>query len=95
MLRHLERVLHPRWPTPVEATKRLVGAVVVILSVGVHSDTPEQRHSRFGDCLDRACLYRDGSLLSIALLAAAIVLMLVTAAAWEMLAGAKWFIDFW
>ena len=58
MLRHLERVVHPRWPTPVEATKRLVGAVVVILSVGVHSDTPEQRHSRFGDCLDRACLYR-------------------------------------
>ena len=42
-----------------------------------------------------AYIEEDGLLLSIALLAAAIVLMLVTAAAWEMLAGAKWFIDFW
>src|SRR6202142_4563733 len=32
MLRFLERVVHPRWHTPLETTKRLVGAVVLILS---------------------------------------------------------------
>jgi hypothetical protein len=32
MLRYLEKVIHPRWPTPLEATKRLVGIVVVILN---------------------------------------------------------------
>ena len=33
VLRYLEKLIHPRWPTPFEATKRVVGAVVVILSV--------------------------------------------------------------
>ena len=32
LLRYLEKVVHPRWHTPLEATKRLVGAVVVVLS---------------------------------------------------------------
>jgi hypothetical protein len=32
VLRYLERVIHPRWHTPPEATKRLVGAIVVMLS---------------------------------------------------------------
>jgi hypothetical protein len=32
VLRYLEKVIHPRWPTPLEATKRLVGTVVVILN---------------------------------------------------------------
>jgi hypothetical protein len=29
---NLEKVIHPRSPTPFEATKRIVGTVVVILS---------------------------------------------------------------
>ena len=33
MLRYLEKFIHPRWPTPLEATKRLVGAVVVPLNI--------------------------------------------------------------
>ena len=32
VLRYFEKVIHPRWPTPFEATKRLVGTVVVILN---------------------------------------------------------------
>ena len=32
VLRYLEKMIHPRWPTPLEATKRLVGTVVVILN---------------------------------------------------------------
>jgi hypothetical protein len=32
LLRYLEKVVHPRWHTPLEATKRLVGTIVVVLS---------------------------------------------------------------
>lgn len=32
VLRYLERMIHPRWTTPLEATKRLVGIVVIMLS---------------------------------------------------------------
>ena len=32
VLRYFEKVIHPRWPTPFEATKRRVGTVVVILN---------------------------------------------------------------
>jgi len=32
VLGYLEKAIHPRWHTPIEATKRLVGAVVVLLS---------------------------------------------------------------
>ena len=33
VLRYLEKMIRPRWATPLEATKRLVGAVVVILNI--------------------------------------------------------------
>src|SRR5512144_1145943 len=33
VLRYLEKTIHPRWPTPLDATKRLVGAVVVLLNI--------------------------------------------------------------
>jgi hypothetical protein len=33
MLRYLERIIHPRWLTPFEATKRIVGGVVLLLGV--------------------------------------------------------------
>jgi hypothetical protein len=32
VLGYLEKVVHPRWHTPLEATKRLVGTIVVVLS---------------------------------------------------------------
>jgi hypothetical protein len=35
VLRYLEKVIHPRWPTPFEATKRFVGTVVAILSTSL------------------------------------------------------------
>ena len=42
-----------------------------------------------------AYLEEDGVLLSIALLAAVIVLAVATAAVWQMVVGAKWIIDLW
>jgi len=42
-----------------------------------------------------AYLEEDGVLLSIALLAAVIVLAVATAAIWQMVVGAKWIVDLW
>ena len=42
-----------------------------------------------------AYLEEDGVLLSIALLAGAIVLAVATAAIWQMVVGAKWIVDLW
>ena len=98
MLRYLERVVHPRWHTPLQATKRLVGAVVVILSatlVFIPIPLSNVIPALVIGLISLAYIEEDGVLLAIALLAAGIVLMLVTAAIWEMLAGAKWFIDLW
>jgi hypothetical protein len=33
VLRYLERAIHPRWHTPLELTKRVVGVVVLLLTV--------------------------------------------------------------
>jgi hypothetical protein len=40
VLRYLEQVIHPRWRTPREATKRIVGIAVLVLSVAVVTPIP-------------------------------------------------------
>jgi hypothetical protein len=96
ILGYLERVVHPRWHTPPEATKRLVGAVVVLLSatlVFIPIPLSNVVPALVIASISLAYIEEDGVLLSIALLAAGIVLTVATAAVWEMLAGAKWLID--
>lgn len=98
MLGYLETVVHPRWHTPLETTKRLVGAVVVILSatlVFIPIPLSNVIPALVIALISLAYIEEDGVLLSIALLAAAIVLTLVAGAIWEMLTGAKWIIDLW
>jgi len=97
ILGYLERVVHPRWRTPAEATKRLVGAVVVLLSatlvfipIPLSNEVPALEIA----LISLAYIEEDGVLLSVALLAAGIVLTVAAAAMWEMLAGAEWLIDF-
>jgi hypothetical protein len=75
VFRYLEKVGHPRWHTPLEATKRLVGTIVVVLSATL--------------------VFIPIPLLSIALLAAVIVLAVATAAVWQMVVGAKWITGLW
>lgn len=96
VLGHLERVVHPRWHTPAAAAKRLVGAVVVILSatlVFIPIPLSNEVPALVIALISLAYIEEDGVLLSIALLAAVMVLAVATAAAWEILAGAKWLID--
>jgi len=77
VLKYLETMIHPRWPTPLEATKRLVGTVVVILNTAVvfipiplGSVVPALVIA----LISLAYLEEDGLLLSIALLVASIML---------------------
>jgi hypothetical protein len=98
MLGYLERVVHPRWHTSPEATKRLVGAVVVILSatlVFIPIPLSNVVPALVIALISLAYIEGDGLLLSIALLAAVVVLVAATAALWEMLAGARWILDLW
>ena len=96
ILGYLERVVHPRWHTPAEATKRLVGAVVVLLSatlVFIPIPLSNEVPALVIALISLAYIEEDGVLLSVALLAAGIVLTVAAAAMWEMLAGAEWLID--
>jgi hypothetical protein len=98
VLSYLEKLVHPRWHTPFEATKRLVGAVVVILSATlVFLPIPLSNvvPALVIALISLAYLEEDGVLLLIALLAAAVVLTVATVAIWEMVVGAKWMINLW
>ncbi len=39
-LRYLERFIRPRWPTPFEATKRVIGGFVLLLGVCLLAPLP-------------------------------------------------------
>ena len=64
--------------------------------LAVHSTPPEQYCPRIGDRPDLVgYLEEDGLLLSVALLAAVIVLAVELAVVWQTVLGAKWIIGFW
>jgi hypothetical protein len=92
-LKSLEKFIYPRWRIPVEATKRLVGAVILILSAAmVFSPIPFSNvvPALVMALIALAYLEEDGVLLSVALLAAVIMLALASAAVWETVRGAEW-----
>jgi hypothetical protein len=94
----LEKLIHPRWPTPFEATKRLVGTVVVILNVALLV-TPIPLSNVVPALvialISLAYLEEDGVLLAIALLAAVSVLTVEFMAVWGTVLGAKWIVGLW
>ena len=98
VLRYLEKMVHPRWHTPPEATKRLVGAVVVMLSatlVFIPIPLSNVVPAAVIALIALAYIEEDGVLLSIAVVAAVIVLTLAIAAIWELMVGAKWIVGLW
>ena len=94
LLRYLEKMIHPRWHTPLEATKRLVGAVVIILdALIVLAPIPLTNvvPALVIALISLAYLEEDGLLLLIALLAAITVLAAASVAVWETVRGvANW-----
>ena len=96
VLRYLERVVHPRWHTPIEVTMRTVGAAVFLLSVTlVFVPLPLSNvvPALVIALLSLAYLEEDGVLLAIALLTA--VITLAAAVVWGMAIGTRWIIDLW
>ncbi len=90
VLRYLEKTIHPRWPAPLEATKCLVGAVIVILSATMVFTPIPLKNVVPAVVSALAYLEDDGLLLTITLLTACIVLTVAAAAVCEMVLGAKW-----
>lgn len=89
-------MIHPRWHTPLESTKRLVGAVVLILSttlVLVPIPLSNVVPASVIALISLAYLEEDGVLLSVALLAAMIVMAVATMGVWEMVVSAQWIAD--
>jgi hypothetical protein len=93
VLGFVEQMIRPRWDTPFEATKRLVGVVVVILSCAIvlapiplTSVVPALVIA----LIALAYLEEDGLLLLIALVAAVGVLAVAGLAVRETVHGANW-----
>jgi hypothetical protein len=93
-LKYLEQIAHPRWPTPHDATKRVVGVAVLILSIAVAftplplSNIPPALVIAL---ISLAYLEEDGLLLAIGLAAGAAVVTLEVYAAWETIGDlARW-----
>jgi hypothetical protein len=98
VLRLIETMIHPRWPTPHEATKRLVGAFILLLSltlIFVPLPLSNVVPALVIALIALAYLEEDGFLLAIALLAAIMVLTAAVAAAWGTILGAEWIGGLW
>jgi hypothetical protein len=97
VLRYLERVTHPRWQTPHEATKRVVGIAVLVLSIALVftplplSNIPPALAIAL---IALAYLEEDGLLLAVGLVAGVAVVAFQVFAVWEALADAKRLIGF-
>ena len=89
VLRRIERVVRPRWPTPFEATKMAVGFVVFLLAATLLAPIPFSNiiPGLVIVLLSFAYLEEDGIALCIALAAAAVSLAIVAATVWAALRG--------
>jgi hypothetical protein len=79
LLRYLERFIYPRWMTPFEATRRLVGGVVLLVSLTLFVPVPLSNipPAMVISLVAFAYLEEDGLLLSLALLGAFALLAIV------------------
>jgi hypothetical protein len=89
-LRWLERFTHPRWSTPFETTKRVIGAVVFLLALTLLSPLPffYMIPSFVIMLIAFAFLEKDGVLLSISLVLAILSVVITAATIWATVIGA-------
>jgi hypothetical protein len=93
VLKPLERVIRPRWPTPFGVTKRVVGIVVFLLTCLILlAPLPLTNVPPAADIalISLAYIEEDGVLLAIALAIALILLTIALAAVWGAVLGADW-----
>lgn len=91
-LRWLERFIRPRWTTPFEATKRVVGAVVLLLGGALLAPVPLSNvpPALAITLIAFAYLEEDGILLCAGLAAGLAMLAAAAAIAWETLSMTGW-----
>ncbi len=91
-LRYLEKMVHPRCPTPLQATKRVVGIAIMILSARLIL-TPIPLSNIIPALvialISLAYLEEDGLMLSIGLLAGFAVLAVDLGVVWEIVHGVR------
>jgi hypothetical protein len=89
ILRRIERVVRPRWPTPFEATKRSVGFLVLLLAATLLAPIPFSNivPALVIVLLSFAYLEEDGIALCLALAAALVSLAAVAAIVWATIRG--------
>jgi hypothetical protein len=93
VLKYLERIIRPRWPMPLGATKRVVGVVVLLLTgVLLLAPLPLTNVPPAADIalISLAYIEEDGVLLAIALVAGLILLAIASAAVWGAIVSAIW-----
>jgi hypothetical protein len=91
VLRFLERFIRPRWATPFETTKRVVGAVVLLLAASLLAPVPLSNiPPAVAIGLSRRLLEEDGVLLGAALAAALAMLAIASLAVWEAVSATGW-----
>jgi hypothetical protein len=91
VLKYLEKAVHPRWPVTFEAAKRAVGVMVLLLTA-VLLLTPlplsNVAPAIVISLISLAYVEEDGLLLSVAFLAAIILIGIASAAVWGTIVGA-------
>jgi hypothetical protein len=92
VLRFVERFIRPRWPTPFQTTKRVVGSVVLLLAASLLAPVPLSNipPALVTGLIAFAYLKEDGVLFGIALVMALVMLAVALVAAWEALSAAGW-----
>jgi hypothetical protein len=92
VLRFLERLIRPRWPTPFEMTKRVVGFMVLLLGASLLAPIPLSNlpPALLIVLIAFAYLEEDGMLLCAALSAALLLFAVLAAAGWQTLSATGW-----
>lgn len=93
-LRFIETLIRPRWPTPFRATKRVVGAIVLLLSLTLVAPIPLSHIIPAGAIMLVALAYleEDGVMLAISLVIALVSLAITGATVWATVEGIQ-FLD--
>ncbi|HYG90628.1 MAG TPA: exopolysaccharide biosynthesis protein [Azospirillum sp.] len=92
VLRYLERFIRPRWATPFEATKRVVGGVVLLLGASLFIPIPLSNvpSALLIVLIAFAYLEEDGALLCAALVGALLLSLIALVAIWEAMSATGW-----
>jgi hypothetical protein len=90
-LRYLERFVRPRWPTPFETTKRVIGLVVLLLGLGFFVPIPLSNVPLGLAVILVAFAYleEDGVLLAAALALSVVLFALGAGALWGSIAATR------